>query len=121
MVRGDGETRRGRLAPVDPASYSFVVVLPDGTVKVEHDTGCPETLGKPKEASRERIRDVLATVQGNLAQVRAPYDFHFDGKPSHGGIDSFSLVRGADGWRIAGIGCAVQKAGCAPSPLGNVE
>jgi hypothetical protein len=51
----------------------------------------------------------------------APYDFHLDGKLSHCGIDSFGLVRGADGWRIAGISYTVQKTGCAPSPPGNVK
>jgi hypothetical protein len=36
---------------------------------------------------------------------------------SHCGIYSFSLVRNADGWRIAGVSYTVQKTGCAPSPL----
>ena len=94
---------------------------PDGTVKIESDTGYLETLGKHKEAFRERIWDARVTVQGNLAQVWAPYDFHLDGKLSHCGIDSFSLVRKADGWRVAGVSYTVQKAGCAPSPLGQVK
>ena len=64
---------------------------------------------------------LVLMVQGNLAQVWAPYDFHLDGKLSHCGIDSFSLVRNADGWRVVGVSYTVQKVGCAPSPLGSVE
>jgi len=117
MAKHDVDASRQLILP----GASFVVVLPDGTVKIEPDTGYLETLGKHKEAFRERIWDAQVTVQGNLAQVWAPYDFHLDGKLSHCGIDSFSLVRGAVGWRIAGISYTVQKTGCVPSPLGSVK
>lgn len=111
-----------RQALHEPCLVSvFVVVLPGGTVKIEPDTGYLETLGKHKEAFRERIWKAQAMVQGNLAQVWAPYDFHLDGKLSHCGIDSFALAHGSGGWRIAGISYAVQKAGCAPGPPGNVK
>ena len=115
MAKHDVDASRRLILP----GARFVVVLPDGAVKIEPDTGYLDTLGKHEEAFRERIWDAQVTVQGNLAQVWAPYDFHLDGKLSHCGIDSFSLVRGSDGWRIAGISYTVQKAGCAPSPLGN--
>lgn len=117
MAKHDVDASRRLILP----GASFVVVLPDGTVKIEPDTGYLETLGKHKEVFRERIWEAQVMVQGNLAQVWAPYDFHLDGKLSHCGIDSFSLVRGPGGWRIAGISYTVQKAGCAPSPLGNVK
>jgi hypothetical protein len=117
MAKHDVDASRRLILP----GASFVVVLPDGTVKIEPDTGYLETLGKHKEVFRERIWDAQVMVQGNLAQVWAPYDFHLDGKLSHCGIDSFSLVHGTGGWRIAGISYTVQKAGCAPSPLGNVK
>lgn len=117
MAKHDVDASRQLILP----GATFVVVLPDGTVKVEPDTGYLDTLGKHKEAFRERIWDAQVTVQGNLAQVWAPYDFHLDGKLSHCGIDSFSLVRNADGWRVAGVSYTVQKVGCAPSPLGGVK
>jgi hypothetical protein len=117
MAKHDVDASRQLILP----GATFVVVLPDGAVKVEPDTGYLDTLGKHREAFRERIWDAQVTVQGNLAQVWAPYDFHLDGKLSHCGIDSFSLVRGTDGWRVAGISYTVQKVGCAPSPLGSVK
>lgn len=96
---------------------SFVVVKPDGTLVMEHDTDYLDSLAKRKEAFHERIWDAQVTVQGDIAQVWAPYDFHLDGKLSHCGIDSFSMVRTAEDWRVAGISYTVQKVGCAPSPL----
>ncbi|EIL97431.1 hypothetical protein RHOFW104T7_10295 [Rhodanobacter thiooxydans] len=117
MAKHDVDASRRLILP----GASFVVVLPDGRVKVEPDSGYRDMLGKHKEAFRERIWDAQVTVQGNLAQVWAPYDFHLDGKLSHCGIDSFSLVRGTDGWRIAGVSYTVQKTGCAPSPLGELK
>ncbi|HZY33011.1 MAG TPA: nuclear transport factor 2 family protein [Rhodanobacter sp.] len=117
MAKQDVDASRRLILP----GASFVVVLPDGTVKIESDTGYLDKLGKHKEAFRERIWDARVTVQGNLAQVWAPYDFHLDGKLSHCGIDSFSLARNADGWRVVGVSYTVQKVGCAPSPLGSVE
>lgn len=117
MAAHDVDASRRLILP----GANFVVVLPDGTARIEPDTGYLDTLGKHKEAFRERIWDARVTVHGNLAQVWAPYDFHLDGKLSHCGIDSFSLVRGADGWRIAGISYTMQKTGCAPGPLGNAK
>jgi aryl carrier-like protein len=99
----------------------FAVLLPDGKVRIEPDTAFLDTLGKHKEAFLERIWNAQVTVQGNLAQVWAPYDFHLDGKLSHCGIDSFSLMRTADGWRVAGISYTVQKTGCVPSPLDELR
>ncbi|WP_027485698.1 hypothetical protein [Rhodanobacter sp. OR87] len=47
----------------------FVMVRPDGRVRIEPDRGYLEALGKRKEAFRERIRAAQVTVQGNLARV----------------------------------------------------
>ena len=117
MAKHDVEASRKLIVP----GANFVVVRPDRTLVVEHDTDYLESLGKHKEALRERIWDAKVDVQGDIAQVWAPYDFHLDGKLSHCGIDSFSLVRGAEGWRIAGVSYTVQKQGCAPSPLDGAK
>ena len=113
MATHDVAASRKLLVP----GASFVVMKPDGTVAMEHDTDFLEALATKKGEWRERIWEPQVMVQGGLAQVWAPYDLHLDGKLSHCGIDSFSLVHGADGWRIAGISYSVQKQNCAPSPL----
>ncbi len=65
----------------------------------------------------ERMWNPKVLIRGPIAQVWAEYDFHLDGKFTHCGIDSFSLVKNADGWKIAGIVYSIETSGCAPSPL----
>jgi hypothetical protein len=113
MAAHDVAAARKLLVP----GTSFVVLRPDGRVLMERDSEFLKTLGTQKGDWRERIWSPQVLVQGNLAQVWAPYDFHLDGKLSHCGIDSFAMTRDASGWRIAGISYSVQTHGCAPSPL----
>jgi hypothetical protein len=112
MTKHDVEASRKLILP----GAGFVVIGSDGKVKMEHDSDYLDSLAKHKEAVLERIWHPQVAVHDNIAHVWAPYDFHFDGKLSHCGIDSFSLVRTGDGWRIAGISYSVQKEGCT-SPL----
>jgi hypothetical protein len=73
-----------------------------------------------KEVSRERIWNPEVRVHGSIATVWAPYDFWFDGKFSHCGIDAFDLIKMPDGWKIAG-GVFTMEAKCEPSPLGPLK
>lgn len=66
----------------------------------------------------ERMWSPTVFVQGPLAIVRAPYDFHVDGAFSHCGVDVFTLVRSRGAWRITHVAYTTQRQGCAPSPLG---
>ena len=66
----------------------------------------------------ERMWAPVVQVQGRIASVWTPYDFHIDGRFSHCGIDAITLLRTDAGWRIAGLLYTVQRTGCAPSPLG---
>lgn len=66
----------------------------------------------------ERMWEPQVLVDGAVAMLWAPYDFHHDGVFSHCGVDHFSLVRTAAGWKVAGITYTVQRDGCTPSPLG---
>jgi hypothetical protein len=78
-------------------------------------------LSKPGPLLKERIWNPTVHIDGAVAQVWAPYDFHVDGKFSHCGTDAFSLIRANDGWKIAEIVYTVQQTGCAPSPLGAIK
>jgi ketosteroid isomerase-like protein len=66
----------------------------------------------------ERMWDPKVMVRGRLAAVWAEYDFHSDGKFGHCGVDSFLMVKTADGWKISSIAWTAETEGCAPSPLG---
>lgn len=97
-----------------PAAQSAQVVAPGR----QSDTTFLRSLAVGRERLLERFWKPVVHVHGSLAEVWTPYDFHIDGKFSHCGIDSFSLVRTASGWQIAGIVYTVETTGCAPSPLG---
>lgn len=69
----------------------------------------------------ERIWDVEVLEQGRLATVWAPYDFYLNDEFHHCGTNSFSLIRGEGGWKIAGVVYSMLTDTCAPSPLGPPE
>lgn len=67
----------------------------------------------------ERMWDEETFVDGALATVRGTYDFYIgeDRRFSHCGTNVFSLLRTAEGWKIAAITYNVQR-DCPESPLG---
>lgn len=103
------------------------VILPEGRLYATRTDGTPSSLTLEQFAARlstmkepmlERMWNPTVLVRGRIAQVWAEYDFHLSGKFHHCGIDSVSLVKAADGWKIAGIVYTSETSGCAPSPLG---
>ena len=99
------------VAATDPAPAS-------GAIRMQSDTAFLRTIGSGTARYLERMWQPSAIVTGTVALVHAPYDFHIDGTFSHCGTDTFTLARGPDGWRITHLAYTVQRAGCAPSPLG---
>lgn len=61
-----------------------------------------------KERPLERIWNPTVLVQGRIATVWAPYDFHREGKFSHSGIDVFTLMRAGDEWKIVSLAFNMQ-------------
>jgi hypothetical protein len=51
-------------------------------------------------------------IRGRMAQVWGEYEFVRDGKFTHCGVDSVSLFRTAEGWKIATIVYTVETTGC---------
>lgn len=63
-----------------------------------------------------------ARVEGPIAMVWLPYDFHVNGKWSHCGVDIFTMVRGDTGWQIAALVYSIlQPPACAPHPDGPLK
>ncbi len=69
----------------------------------------------------ERFWDPKVLLHGRMAVVWTPYDLYIDGKFSHCGIDSFSLLKTQEGWKITGIVFSMEPENCAPSPLGPLQ
>jgi len=60
-----------------------------------------ESVGKaPKGSLDERIQFETIKIDGPLAIVWTPYQFYYDGKFSHCGVNSFQLVRINGEWKI---------------------
>jgi len=114
------------MAAHDPEA-ARAVLIPEGRVIASRATGNPTNISQEEFAARlgtakqqllERMWNPRVSIRGGIASVWAEYDFHLDGKFSHCGIDSFTLVKTAEGWKISGIVYTVEPTGCAPSPLG---
>ena len=76
-------------------------------------------IGAAKEPLLERMWQPKVLIEGGMATLWAPYDFHRAGKLTHCGVDSVTLFQTVDGWKISGVFFnVVEAAKCAPSPLG---
>jgi hypothetical protein len=64
----------------------------------------------------ERMWDPEVRLDGDIATLWAPYDFHIDGQFSHCGYDAFHLTRVAGDWLIAAITYTVRTTGCEERP-----
>ncbi len=62
----------------------------------------------------ERIHNPVVKVDGGLASVWAEYTFYLGDKVNHCGVDTFHLVKTADGWRIIDLADTRRREGCAP-------
>ena len=69
----------------------------------------------------ERFWDPTVLLHDRMAVVWTPYDLYIDGEFSHCGIDSFSLLKTEEGWKITGIVFSMEAENCAPSPLGPLN
>jgi hypothetical protein len=58
-------------------------------------------------------------VAGTLGMVWLPYDLYVDGEWSHCGVDTFTLIETAAGWRIVSLAYSIeQPPACRPHPDG---
>lgn len=116
MAMGDTAAARSILLP----GMRFVATLADTTsrARTQSDTSFIRQLATDREAYLERMWSPVVHVDGPLAVLWTPYDFHIGTQWSHCGTDTVTLVRADGGWRIAAFAYTVQRRNCAPSPLG---
>jgi len=104
--------------------------LKDARVTAIRETGESSSIGLTTFSTRiasskakilERMWNPEVRVEGRIASLWAPYDFHRDGMRTHCGIDQVDLVKTAEGWRIANIIYTVVTTGCPVSPLGPIN
>ncbi len=84
------------------------------TVEVETTEGWLTAVSRGTEPFDERLKNPVVKVDGGLASVWAEYTFYIGTRMSHCGVDTFHLVRTAEGWRIVDLADTRRREGCTP-------
>lgn len=71
------------------------------------------SLAAMKTVIEERPMSYDIKIHSNIAIVWAPYTLSLSGKFSHCGVDVFTLLKAADGWKIVSTVYSVEPDGCA--------
>ena len=115
MRTADSAVARSTLA--EGARFALVAERPDGpALGFEPLDGWLAAVAGSQGRWEERIYDVEVRVDGRVASVWAPYTFYLDGRVLHCGVDSFELLRGAEGWRITQIADTRRTEDCPDPP-----
>lgn len=70
----------------------------------------------PKDQKfEEKLLGFTIQVDGSMAHVWTPYEFWFDGKFSHCGVNSFQLFKDNGTWKIVYLIDARRKTDCEPN------
>lgn len=60
----------------------------------------------------EKLLDFKIRIDGDMANAWTPYEFYFDGKFSHCGVNSFQMVKLDGKWKIIYLIDTRRKEGC---------
>jgi hypothetical protein len=67
----------------------------------------------PKDRTfEEKLLDFTIKVDGNMANVWTPYEFWYEEKFSHCGVNSFQLMKDDDKWKIIYLVDTRRREGC---------
>jgi hypothetical protein len=114
---GDGDTATLR-ALIDPSARFFAVPA-DAADPELRLFGLEEFLGivaQSPEPLIERIWNPSVRVDGPLASLWTPYDFHIGGRFSHCGHAAFQYVLRNGTWRLVSEAYTVRVGTCPTSP-----
>jgi uncharacterized protein YciI len=114
MADADVEASR-RVLLADGVRFATGLAADGPLLRRESNEAYLDRLGRPGGRVYERIHDVHVHVRGTVASAWAPYDFYVDGEFSHCGTNAMTLVRTAEGWRIASSAWTVEREGCLPA------
>jgi hypothetical protein len=87
----------------DNAIMQSIIKDKDGknTIKSDGVIGFAAFVGKqPQGAADERIVFETIKIDGDLALVWTPYQFFYNGKFSHCGVNVFGLIKASGTWKI---------------------
>jgi hypothetical protein len=109
------------IAAHDPAIMRSAM-LPDARIYYVRDESAPASISVEEMAGRvaaakggrqERFTGSPSVlIHGRIAQVWGEYEFLVDGKFNSCGVDSFSLFKTTEGWKVAAIVYAGETKSC---------
>ena len=70
-------------------------------------------LATMKQVIEEKLLSSEIKIHNNIAVAWVPYTLSFSGKFSHCGVDVFTLLKTAEGWKIVSTVYSVEPDGCA--------
>jgi hypothetical protein len=97
-------------------------MLPDARVYLVRDNGASSSTALSEMVTQvsgatvsmlERFTSApQVLVRGRIAQVWGEYEFLRDGKFSHCGVDTATLFKTPEGWKISSLSYTVERTGC---------
>jgi Domain of unknown function (DUF4440) len=90
---------------------TLVAIRANGAVSNSTSEEFVAHVGTAKEPWLERMWNPKVLIHGGLAVVWADYDFHLNGRFSHCGVDSVTLVNISGAWKISGIAYTMETSG----------
>lgn len=106
---------------VDPSVMMHFAEVRSGDVTFGSSTvdALVTRIESAEEPLVERMWDPVVLVNGPMATVWAPYDFYVGDTFTHCGVDTASLMRTDDGWRIVALSWTrLQPPACEMHPDG---
>lgn len=110
-----GDSALVSRAVLPDATLQTIVKDAKGEIKIESGSiaGLVKAVETPhQDVWDERIYDVVIQVDGPMATVWAPYKFYRGTEFSHCGVNAFSLLQTATGWKISSITDTRRKEAC---------
>jgi len=109
------------MAAKDPAAIRAVLLPEARLYAVREDRAPTSTAGEAfadgiAKASGALVERFTAApqvmIRGRMAEVWGEYEFLRDGKFNHCGVDTFTLFKTAEGWKVATISYTTETTGC---------
>lgn len=106
------------LAKILDPDGSIAVVREDGKITRVTNQAFIGRIANAQGELLERIWNPKIQVDGGLATLWAPFDFHLNGQFTHCGTDAITLVRDSSGWKITHIAYTHKSSNCEKNPAG---
>lgn len=79
---------------------------------IEMDGWAKRTAASKTVMAERFVGKPTVSIRGRMAQLWGEYEFLRDGKFSHCGVDTVTLFKTAEGWKIATLAFTMETTGC---------